>query len=178
MTVFQFGVRVVAPPREEPKEQAARGRLFREPRVVAPLVLGRFDDGVVEGGPSTERALVYFDREAATLAAAVVTAVLDLEHDGLDCQAIVPDDDLVTLGLIAPILRQAAGHLRRDGPVPALRCGGEWVFRRCDLAARLPSAPDPTPEPVLAALNVALRLRRLVRGDPALAEAVRGLVTA
>jgi hypothetical protein len=176
MTVYQFGVRVAAPPSEEPKEPAGRGRVFHEPLVVAPLVLGRFADGVVESGPSTERALVYFDREAANLAAAVVTAVLDLERDGLDCQTVVPDDDLVTLGVIGPRLAHLAGGLPRDGPAPVLRCGGEWVFRWSDIVALLPAAPGPAP--VLAALNVALRLRRLIQGDPALVAAIRDLLAA
>jgi hypothetical protein len=183
VTAFQFGVRVAAPRRDEPDgwEPIVGAPAAGEPVVLAPLVRGRFADAVVEGGVSSRRALVYSDREAANLAAAVVTAVLDLEHDGLDCLAAVPDDDLVTLGVIAHRLGlapRAARGLVLDGPAPVLRCGGERVFRWSDLAVRLPSAPDPTPEPVLAALNVALRLRRLIRGDPALADAVRGLMTA
>jgi hypothetical protein len=190
MTVFQFGVRVAAPEagstgRAEPD---ARPASTKEP-LVAPLVLGICADAVVEGGPPTHRALVYFDRDAASLPAAVVTSVLDLEHSGLDCLAVVPDDDLVTLGVIAPRLGLppgAAGGLL-DGPVPAVECGGFRVFRWSDIVAWLRSepgsaagpAPAPVPPrpPVFAALNLALRLRRLVRADPALAVAVRDLLT-
>jgi hypothetical protein len=69
-----------------------------------------------------------------------------------------------------------ADGLLRDGPAPVHRCCGEWVFRWSDILARLPATPGPAP--VLAALNVALRLRRLIRGDPALVAAVRDLLAA
>jgi hypothetical protein len=182
MRVFQFGVRVAAPPREEPAgwEPVVQEAVARESLVSAPLVFGRVADAVVESGPATHRALVYFDREAANLAAAIVTALVDLERDGLDCLAVVPDDDLVTLGVIAPRLRLAprvAGGALRDGPAPVLQCGGERVFRWSEVTARLRIAPG-APDAVLAAMNLALRLRRLVRDDPALVAAVRDLLAA
>lgn len=185
MTVFQFGVRVATPPREDRGgwEPAAREREEREPSVLAPLARGRCHDAVVEGGPARHRALYYFDREATSLAAAVVAAVVDLEHGGLACLAVVPDDNLVTAGVIAPRLGVASGRrgglLLRDGPAPVYRCGGELVFRWSDVVAWLKTTSGPevaAPEPVLAALNLALRLRRLVRADPVVAEAVRDLL--
>jgi hypothetical protein len=194
MTVFQFGVRVTAPlsnRRPEPARPAAPGPArwvppearagpsVREPPVLAPLTQGRCADAVVMGGAAPNRALVYFDREAASLAAAVVTAVVDLERSGLACLAVVPDDDLVTVGVLAPRLgvppRRLHGLLR-DGPSPVRRCGGELVFRWSDVVAWLGTAPGTAPEPVLAALNLALRLRALVRSDPATAAAVRDLL--
>ena len=173
MTVFQFGVRVAAP------DLGAREPSTREPLVVAPLVLGLCADAVVESGPATHRALVYFDRDAASLPAAIVTALLDLEHGGLDCLTVVPDDDLVTIGVIAPRLGLppgVAGGLLRDGAVPVIECGGYQVFRWSDLVARLRAGQGEGP--VLAALNLALRLRRLVRADPVVAAAVRDLLAA
>jgi hypothetical protein len=190
MTVFQFGVRVAAPPRDEPAgwERVAHERVPREPPVLAPLARGRCHDAVVEGGPARHRALYYFDREAPSLAAAVVTAVVDLEHSGLACLAVVPDDDLVTVGVMGPRLglsRHRLGGLLRDGPAPVHTCGGTQVFRWSDVVAWLATWPGPevrpsaaAAEPVLAALNLALRLRRLVRADPVVAGAVRDLLAA
>ena len=167
MTVFQYGVRVAAPTR--PTDA-----------LVAPLVRGTCTDAVVESGPATRRALVYFDREATSLPAAVVTSIFDLEHSGLDCLAVVPDDDLVTLGVIAPRLGLSPGAML-DGPgaVPSVECGGFRVFRWSDIVAWLRSEPAPEPAPgppVFAALNLALRLRRLIRADPGLVVAVRDLL--
>jgi hypothetical protein len=179
MTVFQYGVRVAAPSRSGDA-------------LVAPLVRGTCTDAVVESGPATRRALVYFDREAMSLPAAVVTSVLDLEHSGLDCLAVVPDDDLVTLGVIAPRLGLSPGAMLDgpvfDGAVPSVGCGGFRVFRWSDIVAWLRSEPgpaagraaarEPAPArpPVFAALNLALRLRRLIRADPGLVVAVRDLL--
>jgi hypothetical protein len=194
MTVFQFGVRVTTArgPAAEKGHETARetarwvspgtvrpARSVREPSVLAPLTQGRCTDAVVMGGAATDRALVYFDREAASLAAAVVTAIVDLERSGLACQAVVPDDDLVTPGVLAPRLGVSPhrlGGLLRDGPPPVRRCGGELVFRWSDVVARLGAAPGSASEPVLTAVNLALRLRALVRSDPATAAAVRDLL--
>jgi hypothetical protein len=159
--------------------------------VLAPLTQGHCHDAVVEGGPVPHRALFYFDRDAASFAAAVVTAVLDLERSGLACLAVVPDDNLVTVGVIAPrvgVSPRRLGGLLRDGPPPVYRCAGEQVFRWSDVVAWLRTASGPAPpvgeagaaapEPVLAALNLALRLRRLIGGDPVVAAAVCDLLAA
>ncbi|GAA0899773.1 hypothetical protein GCM10009557_75840 [Virgisporangium ochraceum] len=178
-----------------PAGAARAGPSVRERSVLAPLTHGRCTDAVVIGGTAPNRALVYFDREAASLAAAVVTAIADLERSGLACIDVVPDDDLVTIGVLAPRLGvppRGLGELLRDGPPPVRRCGGELIFRWSDVLAWLDTAPgeaagpapgpasgpvaSPASEAVLGVLNLALRLRRLVRSDPATAAAVRDLL--
>lgn len=178
VTVFRFGVRVAAPAEDPAPAREA---------LVAPLVLGVVADAVVEGsvagGPAGRRGLVYFDRDAATLPAAVVTALEDLENSGLECLAAVPDDDLVTLDLLAPRTGGGPGG-RRLGSVPAVECGGRLVFRWSDVVARLEEGPENgrpagrSEAPALRAVNLALRLRGLIRGDPALVAAVRALLGA
>ncbi|GAA0898732.1 hypothetical protein GCM10009558_088100 [Virgisporangium aurantiacum] len=171
--MFQYGVRVAA---SRPRDA-----------LVAPLVRGTCTDAVVESGPATRRVLVYFDRDAPSFRAPVPPRFLEQEDSGLDCLAVGPDDDLVTLDVTAPRLGLSPGAVGDgpvfDGAVPAVECGGFRVFRWSDVVAWLRSAPGPAARepapawpPVFAALNLALRLRRLIRADPGLVAAVRDLL--
>ena len=114
---------------------------------------------------------VAFDREAPTLIDAIVSGVRDLDQFGLAATRVRDDDDLVTLADIADRVGRSREAVRlwsvgRTGP------GGfplsvdsnistayyrwsqvaPWLRERMGL-----DVPDP--EPVLAAINLALQLR-------------------
>jgi hypothetical protein len=159
MRLVQFGVRVT-------------------PAVQPAAVLARCADAIVESDPVSGQVRVYVDRLAPSPADAVVAVVRDLDAAGAVAVAAVSDDDLITLDAVAVRMgqsRRTAGDLLHDGPPPLWHCAGEPVYRWVEVAARLRIPGDAASARVLAATNLALRLRTVTRDDPALAP-IRGLV--
>ncbi|MDT4986403.1 MAG: hypothetical protein QOI74_497 [Micromonosporaceae bacterium] len=148
----------------------------------------RCDDVTIERLPPRPGALITFDREAPSLVDAILSAVRDLDAVGLPAARVRDDDDLVTLAIIAERVGRSREAVRlwsvgRTGPggfpspVDALSVAyyrwsqvAPWLRDRMGM-------PVPDPEPVLAAVNLALQLRamapRLSRMD-----AVRALIAA
>jgi hypothetical protein len=157
VTLQQFGI-VVDGPVDEPTQRA----LFRRCR-----------DVTLEQNTNRSTALIMFDRPAPTLIDAILTAVRDLEAVGLSAARVHDDDDLVTLAVIAQRVGRSREAVRlwsigRTGPggFPApIDIGASVAYYRWSQVApwlreRMGmSVPDP--EPVLAAVNLALQLRAM-----------------
>jgi hypothetical protein len=158
VTPFQFGVLV-------------------ERGAVAPAaLLDRCGDAVVEHDPVARQVRVRFDRAGASLVEAVVAAIRDVDAGGPVPLAVEPDDDLVTLGVVAVRLgvsRQVAEGLLTDAAPPVWRCADEPVHRWSAVVQRLRVRGDPASARILEAANLALRLRTMTRADAALTAVVR-----
>ncbi|WP_285554115.1 hypothetical protein [Actinoplanes regularis] len=138
-------------------------------------------DQLLAGGPEdatfgVERGLpiAEFDREAPTLADAIVSAVRDLQSSGLDAVRVL-DEDLVTLADIADRLGQSRESVRRyvtgdrgpggfPPPVNPSRDGtlfyrwtevAPWVRERLGITVS-------DADPALAMANLLLQARGLV----------------
>lgn len=134
-------------------------------------LFGRVSDLCVEVGAYRRWTGIAIDREARSLSQAVVTAIRDCDVVGLIPLDVGPDDDLVTIELIADrtgchprrVLRWAGGDGRSEGfPHPVDMPGGPplyrwsevmpWAYSRMGLAI-----PDETP--VFSTANHILRVR-------------------
>jgi hypothetical protein len=144
---------------------------------VAPAVLlDHCVDAVVEFDPAAAVVRAHFDRAAPSLAEAVVAAVRDVDASGVTPVAMLPDDDLVTVGVVAArvaVSRRVVEALLHDGPPPLWHCAGEPVYRWAEVAPRLRVGVDSASTRVFEAANLALRLRTLTRADAALAALAR-----
>lgn len=136
-------------------------------------LLDQVDDMAVETVPARP-ALLRFDREAPSLIEAILAAVRDVETAGLAVSRVDDDDDLVTLAIVAGRIGRSREAVRlwsvgRTGPggfptpVTGVRPGvalyrwsriAPWLRERMGLAV-------PDPEPVAAAVNLALQLRAM-----------------
>jgi hypothetical protein len=148
----------------------------------------RCRDATIAGTPDRPNAVISFDRDAPTLTDAIVSAVRDLDAIGLQAVS-VRDDDLVTVAMIAERVGRSREAVRlwavgRTGagsfPVPVdVRLGmayyrwsqvTPWLRERMGVAVA-------DPEPVLAAVNLALQLRALAPRVSHM-EAIRALIAA
>lgn len=132
---------------------------------------------------------VAFDRDAPTLVDAIVSGVRDLEAVGLSASRVREDDDPVTLAVIAARVGRSREAVRlwsvgRTGPggFPAPVAGGPGTefYRWSHVAPWLRDRmgfPLPDPEPVLAAVNLALQLRAIAPRVSRM-DAVRSLLAA
>ena len=152
-------------------------------------ILERCGDAATAREPRRQTLEISFDRAAPTLIDAIVSAVRDLEAIGVPAVHVRDDDDLVTLADVAERVGRSREAVRlwsigRTGPggFPARVDMGistafyrwsqvaPWVRERMGLRVH-------DPEPVLAAINLALQLRALA---PRVArmDAVRSLLAA
>jgi hypothetical protein len=152
-------------------------------------LLQRCGDASVRKEPRRQTLEVMFDREAPSLVDAIVSAVRDLEAVGIPAGRIRDDDDLVTLAEIAERVGRSREAVRlwsigRTGPggFPApLDMGISTAFYRWSQVA--PWVRDRMgitvhdPEPVLAAVNLALQLRALAPRVSRM-DAIRSLLAA
>jgi hypothetical protein len=157
MKLQQFGLAV-----DQPVDKAAAEALF-----------DRCGDVTIERVPDRQGALISFDRDAPTLIDAILSAVRDLDAVGLAAARVRDDDDLVTLAVIAARVGRSREAVRlwsigRTGPggFPSPAEGGLSVayYRWSQVAPWLRERmgmPVPDPEPVLAAVNLALQLRAM-----------------
>jgi hypothetical protein len=140
--------------------------------------LNKFIDGGVEDATfGTERGVcvVEFDREAASLADAVASAVRDL--DNADMRAVrVVDEDLVTLADVADRVGQSHESIRRYAtgdrgpggfppPVNPAR-DGTIFYRWSEVMPWLRESLGvevPDVDPALVVANLVLQARRLIR---------------
>jgi hypothetical protein len=125
--------------------------------------------GVERGVPIAE-----FDREAANLAEAIVSAVHDLRAFGIDVVRVI-DEDLVTLADVADRLSQSRESIRRYAtgdrgpggfppPVNPAR-DGTLFYRWSEVAPWLRDRLNlvvPEPDPALVAANLLLQARGVV----------------
>lgn len=123
--------------------------------------------GVEQGVPIAE-----FDREAATLADAIATAVRDLESAGFTALRVM-EEDLVTLADIAERVGQSRESVRRYAtgergpggfppPVNPMRAGTTF-YRWSEVAPWIQShlgVTVPDADPVLAVANLVLQARQ------------------
>jgi len=149
----------------------------------------RCADLTVEQDPRRGTTVVSFDRYAPSLVDAIVSAVRDVESVGLVPVRVRDDEDLVTLGEIADRVGRSREAVRlwslgRTGPggFPPPVYGGlstafyrwsqvaPWIRDRMGLAVT-------DPEPILAAVNLALQLRVLAPRVSRM-DAVRALLAA
>ncbi len=134
------------------------------------------DNGVEDATFGTERgvAVVEFDREAASLAQAVASAVRDLEDADL-VPVRVADEDLVTLADIADRVGQSRESVRRYAtgdrgpggfPPPANPVRDGTVFYRwSEVAPWLRDALGlnvPEVDPALVVANLVLQARQFI----------------
>jgi hypothetical protein len=157
VTLQQFGIVV-----DEPIDEATQRAL-----------LARCGDSTIERKPNRSGALITFDRAAPTLIDAILTAVRDLDAVGLFAARVRDDDDLVTLAVIAQRVGRSREAVRlwsigRTGPggFPApIDIGASVAYYRWSQVApwlrERMKMPVPDPEPVLAAVNLALQLRAM-----------------
>jgi hypothetical protein len=152
-------------------------------------LLERSRDATFVVEPRRNAIEISFDREAPSLVDAIVSAVRDLEAVGIPAAQIRDDDDLVTLADIALRVGRSREAVRlwsigRTGPggFPSpVDMGISTAFYRWSHVA--PWVRDRMgmtvhdPEPVLAAVNLALQLRALA---PRVArmDAIRSLLAA
>jgi hypothetical protein len=173
MTLQQFGL-VVERPIDDETQLA---------------LLERCGDVAIETDPRRPGSLVRFDRDAPSLIDAIVSAVRDLDAIGLSAVQVHDDDDLVTLAIIAERVGRSREAVRlwsigRTGPggFPAPVDIGISVayYRWSQVAPWLRERmrmPVPDPEPVLAAVNLALQLRAMAPRVSRM-DAVRALIAA
>jgi hypothetical protein len=157
VTLQQFGIVV-----DQPVDEATQRALF-----------ARCRDVTIERKPNHSGALIMFDRPAPTLIDAILTAVRDLDAVGLCAARVRDDDDLVTLAVIAKRVGRSREAVRlwsigRTGPggfpapidIDASVAYYRWSQVAPWLRERM-KMPVPDPEPVLAAVNLALQLRAM-----------------
>jgi hypothetical protein len=133
----------------------------------------RHRDVVVTFHADEGYAEVAFDREAPTLIDAILSGVRDLDRFGLAATQVRDDDDFVTLSDIADRIgksREAVrlwslGRLGPGGfPLPFNFNSSTSYYRWSQVAPWLRTKLGmdvPDPEPVLAAINLALQLRAI-----------------
>lgn len=170
MTIYTFTLQLDAPPTDDQIDRF-------------------FGNGVGDGLPGVTNGVgvVDFDREADTLAAAISSAIKDVEKvRGLHVTRVAPDE-LVTATEIAQrtgrsreSIRLLAAGLRGSGdfPAPAARVTGRSPLWRWSDVAAWAGTPDPDAM-VIALINASLAYRRIAEEAPAdlLAE-VRPLLAA
>jgi hypothetical protein len=173
MALQQFGLMV-----DQPIDKSAQRALME-----------RCGDIAIERTPDRPGVVVSFDRDAPTLIDAIVSAVRDLDAVGIPAARVRDDDDLVTLGVIADRIGRSREAVRlwsvgRTGPggFPAPVDSGLSVayYRWSQVAPWLRERmrmPVPDPEPVLAAINLALQLRAMAPRVSRM-DAVRALIAA
>jgi hypothetical protein len=117
--------------------------------------------------------LISFDRPAPSLIDAILSAVRDLDAVGITAARVLDDDDLVTLAIIAKRVGRSREAVRlwsigRTGPggfpAPIDTAISVAYYRWSQVAPWLRERmgmPVPDPEPVLAAVNLALQLRAM-----------------
>jgi hypothetical protein len=173
MTLQQFGLVV-----DQQVDKAAQQAL-----------LDRCGDVVIELVPDRPGVLISFDRDAPSLIDAILSAVRDLDAIGLPAARVRDDDDLVTLAVIAERVGRSREAVRlwsvgRTGPggFPSPVDSGLSVayYRWSQVAPWLRDRmgmPVPDPEPILAAVNLALQLRAMAPRVSRM-DAVRALIAA
>jgi hypothetical protein len=146
-------------------------------------------DVVVEENPGRRTSEIKFDRDAPTLADAIVSGLRDLESLGITAIRVREDDDLVTLPVVAQRVARSreavrlwsVGHAGVGGYPAAVDAAlnthfyrwsqvGPWMVENLGVAAW-------HPEPVLSAVNLTLRLRTLAPRVERW-EVIRSLLTA
>ncbi len=132
---------------------------------------------------------VAFDRDALTLIDAIVSGVRDLDRFGLAATGVCDDDDLVTLADVADRVGKSREAVRlwslgRTGPggfpLPVNANLSTSYYRWSQVAPWLRTQMGinvPDPEPVLAAINLALQLRAIAPRVSRM-DAVRSLIAA
>lgn len=170
MTTYTFALHLDAPPTDDQIDQF-------------------FSNSIGDGLPGVTNGVgvVDFDREADTLAAAISSAIKDVERvRGLHVTRVAPDE-LVTATEIAQrtgrsreSIRLLAAGLRGSGdfPAPAARATERSPLWRWSDVAAWAGTPDPDAV-VVALINASLAYRRIAAEAPAglLAE-VRPLLVA
>jgi hypothetical protein len=153
------------------------------------LLMKRHDDLIVEFHETKAYTQVKFDRDAPTLMDAIVSGVQDLDRVGLLARRVRDDDDLVTLAVIAERVGRSREAVRlwsigRTGPggfpQPANPELSTAFYRWSEVAPWLRERMNldvPAPEPVLAAVNLALQLRAIAPRVSQM-DAVRSLIAA
>jgi hypothetical protein len=150
----------------------------------------RCDDVMTETVPPRPDVLLRFIRAAPSLVDAIVSAVRDLDAIGLAAARIDGDDDLVTLQAIAARIGRSREAVRlwsvgRTGPggfPPPVDAGRRSVayYRWSQVAPWLRERMGmvvPDPEPLLAAVNLALQLRAMAPRVSRM-DAIRSLLAA
>jgi hypothetical protein len=132
---------------------------------------------------------VAFDRDAPTLIDAIVSGVRDLDRFGLAAKGVRDDDDFVTLADIADRVGKSREAVRlwslgRTGPggfpLPVNANISTAYYRWSQVAPWLRTRMGldlPDPEPVFAAINLALQLRAMAPRVSRM-DAVRALIAA
>lgn len=151
-------------------------------------LFGRCDDvtvSVVDG-----RIEAAFDRDAPSLVDAIVSGVRDLDIVGLNAVEAAPDDDVVTISIMAErvvrspatVERWLAGDIGPGGfPAPldwSVQAGLQPCYAWSQVApwmARNVGYAEPDTLPAYQAVNLALRLRELAPRVDRIA-AVRSLI--
>jgi hypothetical protein len=161
----------------------------RPTKLQVDLLMQRHDDIAVEFHAKEAYAEVYFDRDGPTLVDAIVSGVQDLDRVGLFARRVRDDDDLVTLAVIAERVGRSREAVRlwsigRTGPggfpPPVNRNLSTAYYQWSEVAPWLRERMGldvPAPEPVLAAVNLALQLRALAPRVSRM-DAVRSLIAA
>lgn len=173
ITLQQFGLVI-----ERDVDKSAKAALFE-----------RCGDAGVLVEPGAPGPVIVFDREAPSLIDAILSAVRDLDAIGLPAIAVQDDGDLLTLAAIAGRVGRSREAVRlwsigRTGPggfpAPVHRRLHTAYYRWSQVAPwlrdRLGMAV-PDPEPVLAAVNLALQLRAMAPRVSRM-DAVRALIAA
>jgi hypothetical protein len=136
------------------------------------VLLERCRDAEVSRPPGGRGAMVSFRRSAPTVTDAVVSAVRDLDAIGVQATG-ARDEDLVTIAEVAERAGRSPEAVRlwavgRTGagpfPAPADVRGGRAYYRWSDVTPWLRQRMGvevADPEPVLIAVDLALRLRAL-----------------
>jgi hypothetical protein len=149
----------------------------------------RCEQVTVEIDPGRPGTVVQFVRHAPSLMDAILMAVRDLDSVGLAAIGIEDDGDLLTLAAIADRVGRSREAVRlwsvgRTGPggfpSPAYRRQQTTYYRWSQVAPWLRERlgmPVPDPEPVLAAVNLALQLRAMAPRVSRM-DAVRALIAA
>jgi hypothetical protein len=152
-------------------------------------LVGRRADLSVVSYPEEGYAEVMFDREAPMLIDAILSGIRDLERVGLVASSVRDDDDLVTLATIADRIGKSREAIRlwsigRLGPGGFPRPVDHNIrtayYRWSQVAPWLRDRMGidvPDPEPVVAAINLALQLRAMAPRVSHM-DAVRALIAA
>ncbi|GAA1795717.1 hypothetical protein HC028_18570 [Planosporangium flavigriseum] len=145
-------------------------------------------DATIRSTPDRPGAVIAFRREAPTLTEAIVSAVRDLDAVGVRT-AGVRDEDFVSIGAVAARVGRSPEAVRlwavgRTGagtfPAPVEVRLGTAYYRWSEIATWLRERMGiavADPEPVLTAVNLALRLRALAPRVPRM-DAIRALIAA
>jgi hypothetical protein len=152
-------------------------------------LIGRRGDVSVVSYPAEGYVEVMFDRPERTLIEAILSGIRDLDRVGLAASSVRDDDDLVTLATIADRVGKSREAIRlwsigRIGPggfpQPVDRNIRTAYYRWSQVAPWLRDRMGievPDPEPVVAAVNLALQLRAIAPRVSHM-DAVRALIAA